>query len=306
VNLHDAESGLHHHHHHGGELSPDRPVWPFLVQSAVLEIFALVELSIGITAHSSALISDSSHMAIDVAIAIASARVIVLLRRPSNEVYTYGYSRADVIMGEFQGLAFIATASVTAWNGVVHLLNPSQVDGPLMVVAAAIGAVASLVLMVVLRRAEHSMTSETGVMHEIQDLSGFAATIAAGFAVWLTGWSRWDAIASFVVVIIMLIHGYRALKQSGRILLEAAPEGIDLEAIKSFIEEHEASPKVVNLHVWSINDDVATMTVHVRVENGVDCHALQLELDEFCRSNFPIQHTTIQTTHWPRANTGQN
>ena len=295
---HDAHSGLHHHHHHhGGELTSERAVWPFVIQGVVLALFAGVELVLGLVAHSAALISDSSHMVIDVAIAIASARVIVLLRRPSNDVYTFGYSRADVIMGELQGVAFIATASVTAWNGVMHLLHPSEVDGPLMIIAAGIGAVASLALMAVLRRAEHSMTAETGVMHEIQDLAGFGATIAAGLAIWLTGWNRWDALASFVVVFVMLMHGYQTLKQSGRILLEAAPEGIDLHAIKSFIEEHESEPKVINLHVWSINDDVATMTVHVRVAEGVDCHSLQLELDNFCRNEFAIQHTTIQTTH---------
>jgi len=99
------------------------------------------------------------------------------------------------------------------------------------------------------------------------------------------------------VVFVMLMHGYQTLKRSGRILLEAVPEGIDPDAIKSFIEAHESEPKVINLHVWSISDDVTTMTAHVRVGEGVDCHSLQSEIDNFCRDKFAIQHTTIQTTH---------
>ena len=73
---HNANSELHHHHHHGGELTPDRAVWPFTAQAMVLGLFAGIELVLGLAAHSAALISDSSHMVIDVAIAIASIRVI--------------------------------------------------------------------------------------------------------------------------------------------------------------------------------------------------------------------------------------
>ena len=239
-------------------------------------------------------------MLIDVGIAAASVWVIYLLRRPSNDAFTFGFNRADVMMAEIQGIAFVVTASLTAWEAFVHLLHPSEVDGPLMVMAASVGALASLGLILVLKRAEHSMTEETGVMHEIQDLAGFLATIAAGFLVWFTGWTRWDACASLVVVVVMLKHGYATLKQSGRILLEATPEGVDLHAIRDFIESDATHPKVINLHVWSINDEVSTMSVHLRVEDGIDCHDLQEKLDRFCKREFHITHTTIQTTHRTR------
>ena len=64
-------------------------------------------------------------------------------------------------------------------------------------------------------------------------------------------------------------------------MLEAVPEGMDPDAIKSFIEAHESEPKKINIHVWSMRDDVTTMTAHVRLAEGVDCHSLQLEIDNF-------------------------
>ena len=70
-----------------------------------------------------------------------------------------------------------------------------------------------MALMAVLRSAAHSVTAKTGLMHEIQDLAGLGATIAAGLAIWLTYRNRWDAIESFVVVLIILMNGY--LTQSG-------------------------------------------------------------------------------------------
>ena len=294
--LHHHHLHDHHHHHHGG-LGAEKKVWPFIVQAVVLGIFAVIEFTLGFFAHSVALVADSFHMLIDVAIAGASAWVITLLRRPSNDVFTYGFSRADVMMAEFQGIAFLITATLTAWEAAHRLLHPSDVDGPIMVIAAAIGAAASLGLLLVLRRTDRSMTGETGIMHEIQDLAGFGATIVAGVLVAVTGWSRWDALASFVVVGVMLTHGYETLKRSGRILLEGAPEGIDLVEIRDFIESDVTKPRVVNLHVWSINDEVSTLAAHVKVAEGVNCHTLQQSLDHFCRQHFGITHTTIQTTH---------
>ena len=298
----DLHEGLHqhhsHHHHHHEGLSAAKKIWPFTVVAVVLSLFAVTEFILGYIAHSVALMADSFHMMIDAGIAIASAWVISLLRRPATGRMTYGYSRSDVIMAEMQGIAFVVTAALTSWEAITKLLHPSgEVDGPIMMVAASIGAIASIALLLVLRQADHSMTEETGVMHEIQDLAGFLATMVAGLLVWVTGWTRWDACASFVVVVVMLSHGYATLKQSGYILLEAAPEAIDLEAIRDFIESDASHPRVINLHVWSMSDEIVTMSAHVKVADGVDCHDLQMKLDEFCREHFNIVHTTIQTTH---------
>ena len=201
------------------------------------------------------------------------------------------------MMAEFQGISFIATAALAGWEGVRRFLNPSPVQGSLVVIASVVGALASLVLLIVLRRADHSMTEEAGLRHEIQDLAGFGATFLAGGMIWITNWSRWDGLASIVVASVMVNHAYVTLKQSGRILLEASPNDIDLNEIRSFIESSEVKPRVINLHVWSINSSINSMTVHIAVAEGTDCHLLQRQLDEHCRAHYSISHTTIQTSH---------
>lgn len=300
----DLDKGLHFHgmsgHSHGHDeeaLTAATGRKPFVIQGAVLSAFMCFEFLIGYLGHSVALMADAFHMLIDVGAAGASIFVISLLRRPENDRYTFGLQRADVIMAESQGLGFLIVAAITVAEGVQRFLHPSTPKGAYMITASIVGALASLFLALILGRAEKTMTSRAGIMHEMQDATGFVLTALAGVLVTVTGWGRWDAVASFFVAILMLRHSYEMLKDSGRILLEATPEGIDLEAIRDFIESHETTARVVNLHVWSISDSLISMSVWLTVADGIDCHVLQGELAEYCQTRFGISHTTIQTMH---------
>jgi len=303
----DLQTGLHFHghhegHHHHGGVSSESAQWPFVVQGMLLAVFMVLEFSLGLIAHSVALVGDSFHMLIDVASAFASAWVISLLRRPASDSHTFAYRRADVLMAQGQGGLFVVMASLTIWEGAHRLVHPEHVNGSLVVIAAVVGMAASLGILWILSRVEraptgHTMTFRANWLHEIQDLSGFTSTAIAGILISLTGFSRWDAIASFVVAGIMLNHARETLKESGEILMESVPDGMNLEDIRSFIESHAARPIVRNLHLWSIDEGFTSMSVHIYLPDGVDCHLLQAELRHYAEGELGIDHVTIEVLH---------
>jgi cobalt-zinc-cadmium efflux system protein len=304
----DLQTGLHfhshheeHHHHHGG-VKAESAQWPFVVQGALLGVFMVLEFALGLLAHSVALVGDSFHMLVDVASAFVSAWVITLLRRPASDSHTFAYRRADVLMAQGQGAVFIVMALLTIWEGVSRLIHPEAVDGPLVIIAAGIGILASLGILSMLRQVQRAAEGETMTfranwLHEIQDLSGFTSTAVAGILIALTGFSRWDSLASFVVAGIMLNHARETLRESGEILMESVPDGMNLEDIRDFIESHAANPIVRNLHLWSIDEGYTSMSVHIFLADGIDCHPLQAELRQYAEGQLGIDHVTIEVLH---------
>jgi len=293
--------GHHVHHHHGG-VKADSNKKPFIFQGTALAIFMFVEFATGFFSHSVALMSDAFHMAVDVVSAFASAWVIGLLRREASPTLTFAYRRADVLMAQAQGALFVVMGILTTWEAIHRLVTPAKVDGPIVTLAALIGISASIAILFVLQRSkkkeEGSMTFEANWRHEIQDLSGFISTAIAGALIAITHISIWDSMASLVVAIIMFTHAWETLKESGEILMESVPDGINLSDVRNFIEAHATKPTIRNLHIWAINEEYTSMSVQIYIEDGVDCHPLQAELREYAEHSLGIDHVTIEALHY--------
>ena len=189
---HNHDEGLHqhnyfesheHHHHDHWTLSSNQLIWPFIVSGVLLLVFLVLELTVGIIGHSLALISDSLHMLIDAATAFISAWVITLLKKPESDAFTFGFKRADVMMAEGQGVLFIVTGATTALEAIQHLIHPSEVRGQLVIIAAAVGIVMSFIIFWITKMSGNSMTTESGIMHAIQDMAGFGSTLVAGILI---------------------------------------------------------------------------------------------------------------------------
>ena len=305
----DFHHGLHAHfgssgHHHHGQVSANSSRAPVIIQGAALSIFMVFELTVGVLAHSVALVGDSFHMLVDVGSAFVSAWVIGLLRRPASDSHTFAYRRADVLMAQGQGVLFVVMALLTVWEGAHRLMRPEKVNGTLVMAAAAIGILASLGILWVLNRSRsNSMTFKANWLHEIQDLSGFLSTAIAGLLVWFSHLYQWDAIASFVVAGIMFSHGWEVLRESGEILMESVPDGMNLETIREFIEGHALRPEIKNLHLWAIDGEYTSMSVQIYLEDEADCHLLQAELHEYADSGLGISHVTVDVMHRPGSST---
>jgi cobalt-zinc-cadmium efflux system protein len=89
------------------------------------------------------------------------------------------------------------------------------------------------------------------------------------------------------------------LRDSGRVLLEAAPEGMDVDEIGRAIAAHPHVENVHDLHVWQINSGFPSLSAHVLVHRGDDCHGIRRELERLLDERFHIEHTTLQVDHAP-------
>jgi cobalt-zinc-cadmium efflux system protein len=127
--------------------------------------------------------------------------------------------------------------------------------------------------------------------------SRIIATAVAGLVILATGFDRADAIATLVVVVLMLYAGYGLLRDSGRIFLEAAPAGLSPAAVGAAMADRPLVCEVHDLHIWEITSGLPAASAHVLVAPGADCHAVRADLEAFLSREYGITHATLQVDH---------
>jgi cobalt-zinc-cadmium efflux system protein len=288
----------HGHHHHGPSADADSR-W-LAVALGIIAAFMVVEVVAGILADSLALLSDAAHMLTDagaIAVALIAAR---LAARPAGGRFTFGLGRAEILSAQGNGATLLVLAGVIAVEAIRRLWSPPDVDGGFVLVVGLLGACVNLAAAAALGRAERrSLNVEGARLHVLTDLFASLGAAAAGAVVLVTGFDRADAIASLLVAALMLASGWRLLRDSGRVLLEGAPEGIDPQAIGLAMAAHPGVVEVHDLHVWEVTSGFPALAAHVLVKPGDDCHGVRRSLQAMVSERFGIEHVTLQVDHAP-------
>jgi cobalt-zinc-cadmium efflux system protein len=259
--------------------------------------FTVVEVVGGLLTGSLALLADAVHMLSDnVAIALALAAVW-LAGKPSTPQRTFGYKRAEVLVALANGVALVALATWIFYAAIRRLDDPPDVLGGWMLAIAGVGVAVNLVTAAVLHRARGGLNVEAAFRHVLADLLGSLGVVAAAGVILVTGRLEADPIAGMLIAVLVLASAWTILRDSTRILLEAAPSGIDTRAVGERLATVPGVVEVHDLHIWTITSGFPALSAHVLVGRGEDCHARRRELESVLRSEFGIEHTTLQVEH---------
>jgi cobalt-zinc-cadmium efflux system protein len=285
-----------HVHAHQVRAGDDRRA--LSVALALIVGFMIAEVVVGILAGSLALLSDAGHMLTDAAAIALSLLAARLARRPAGGAMTYGLGRAEILSAQVNGITLLVLAVLITYEAARRLASPPEVDaGPVLVVALA-GVVVNLAAARVLAGAgRESLNVEGSFRHIVTDLYAFIATAVAAVVILATGFDRADAIASLFVAALMLYSAYVLLRASGRVFLEAAPEGVDVPSIGRALAAEPHVVQVHDLHVWEVTSGFPALSAHVVVERDCDCHAVRAQLERLLAERFDLTHTTLQVEH---------
>ena len=280
-------------HHHGHVRTDDARR---LTLALVLILGLMVgEIVAGVLADSLALLSDAAHMLTDaaaIALALFAAR---LARRPASGDFTFGFRRAEILSAQLNGATLVGLAVLIAVEAIQRLINPPEVAGLTVLLVAIAGIAVNLAATRVLAGSDRrSLNVEGAFQHVLTDLFAFIATAIAGAVILLTDYGRADGIAALVVAALMLRSGYGLLRDSGRVLLEAAPRDLDPEEIGNLLAAQSHVVEVHDLHVWEVTSGMPSLSAHVTVRAGCDVQAHRRKLADLVRDHFGIEHSTLQ------------
>jgi cobalt-zinc-cadmium efflux system protein len=292
-----GRSGDNRHVHGPGPSADGRLLGGAL---ALIVAYMAAEVAIGIAVNSLALLSDAAHMLTDAG-AIGLALVAMrLAARPARGGYTYGLRRAEILSAQANGITLLLLAGLFGYEAIRRLIHPQPVGGLPVLLTALAGVLVNLGAAWLIRRADRrSLNVEGAYQHILTDLAAFIATAIAGVLILTLNLHQADTVASLVVVVLMVRAGVTLVKESSRILLEAAPAGLDPARIGRDMAGQDGVVDVHDLHVWDITSGAPALSAHVIVAPVLDCHRVRIELESLLRERYGLTHTTLQVDHAP-------
>ena len=282
-----------HQHEHGPS---DRRLLALAL--AVLGVFMVAEVVLGILAHSLALLADAGHMLTD-----ASALALALFASwaaglPVRGRWTFGFARAEILAAQANGITLLVIALLILYSAVRRLVDPPDVEGTIVAAVALGGMAVNLgVLRILARARRESLNIRGAYLHVATDLLAFVGTAVAGGLIVLTGWDRFDPLASLLVAALMLGAAVSLLRESTRIFLEGAPSSVLPADVGQAIAGYEGVVETHDLHVWTVTSGFPALSAHVLVEREADCHRIRIELEQMLQERFGVEHSTLQVEH---------
>ncbi|SMQ73069.1 cobalt-zinc-cadmium efflux system protein [Devosia lucknowensis] len=297
---HDHAGHDHTHHDHAGHShapkvsrSNERAV---LIGLCLTGSFMIAELVGGYLSGSLALIADAGHMLTDTVALFLAWLGFRLGSRAADARRSFGYSRLEVLAGLLNALTLFGLVGWITWEAVQRLFRPEDVLAGPMLAVAVLGLIVNLVVFRILSRADSDHVNIKGaLLHVLGDLLGSVGAIAAAVIIWLTGWMPIDPILSVLVSLLILRSAWTLLTRTFNILMEGAPDGVELETLKAdLLATVPGLANVGHLHVWSLSSGQTMATLEIAVATGAEPAAVAKEVKQNLAKKHDIGHATVE------------
>lgn len=262
---------------------------------AITGSFMVVEAAVGVWSGGLALIADATHMLADTAALGLAFFASSWAARPRTAKSTFGHRRAEVLAAFANGIALGITSVWIVVEAIDRWRSPHDIRAVPMLVTALAGLLVNAAVAGILTKAkEDSINVRAALAHVLMDALGSLAASLAAVCVLLFGINRADAVMSVGIAALVFYTGWRVLRETVAILLEAAPAHIDVEAVGKAILECRGVAGLHDLHVWRISDRFDALTVHVTLATGA--HGVEVSRDVALRlrNQFGLEHVTVQ------------
>jgi cobalt-zinc-cadmium efflux system protein len=162
---------------------------------------------------------------------------------------------------------------------------------------AVLGLVVNVIAFAILHGGGHKddLNLRGALWHVAGDMLGSVAAILAAVLILWQGWYIADPLLSILVAGLALFGGIRIARESGHILIEGTPEG--LEATKIIADLKANVPGVANVshvHAWTLTESRPLVTLEVTLAAGAAGEAVRRAVKERLAHAFGASHATVE------------
>lgn len=280
----------------------------------IITAYMFVEAIGGWLTGSLALLSDAGHMLSDAVALGATLMAFRIGEKTATHEKTFGYKRFEILVASVNGATLIIIALMIFYEAIKRFNSPPEIATQGMLIVATIGMLVNILVAWLMHRSssgaknhEHSHSSnnapepanlnmQSAYLHVLSDLMGSVAAIVAALLMMSFGWIWADALASVIVAVLIIISGYRVVRDSVHILMEGTPVGVSLIDVEQQLLAHSQVQQVHDLHVWSITSGLNALSCHVVVDGDMsisEASVLIADLEQRLLA-LSIHHATIQ------------
>jgi len=281
---------LHQHSFEVDKISHTR----FIMGIAINFLFIGIEIFYGWVANAGLLVAEAFHHFGDILSIIFSWIATIVAQTNYKEGYTYGYRRANILLGVLNvGLLFMVGVRLI-YEGIESLFENKQVDGEKILILAMIGiGVNYFTAWLFYKGRDKDLNIQNTYYHFMLDAMVTLGVVIAGGVIWWTKWYWLDGLVTCVVAVVIMYNARYVFKGAFLLLLDAAPPSINVKEINDYLVHYPQVKEVKNLRIWGISTTENALTVHIFTSEKTDSDFV-LKLQSGLKSHFDISHVTIQ------------
>ena len=293
-------------HHHAAAL--EDTTGPRLLITLVLNlIIPSAQIVGGLYANSMALLSDATHNFSDFAAILIAYVAHVIGKRGASVHNTFGYRRVEVMAALINVVILFAASVFIVLEAIERFLHPHGVLASVVIWLACVGIAGNGFSAWLLHRgSEHNLNMRGAFLHMLGDFLTSVGVLVSGIILLYRPWVWLDPLLSLLIVSFILKSCWTILKSATGILMNATPQGIDIETIKTYLEDISGVRGVHYLHVWNISSASVAFSCHVQVADQLvsDTAGLSERIRQGLYTKFGIDHPILQFETGPCGNGG--
>lgn len=283
---------IHHHHHHN-EVT-QKSVKLLILSFAINMLLSVAEIIGGIISGSVSLIGDALHNTSDAFSILIAVIAFKIGNKKASAKYTYGFKRAEIIGGFVNLILLFISGCYLLVEGIERLINPQQIDGLLIIWISVLALIIdALTAKISHHDAHHNSNMKMVFIHNLADAFGSIGVIISGLCIIWFDLYRVDGIVALIIAFYMIFQSVVSFPQIVNILMNAAPDNIDIEQVKNSLLAIKNIKNVHHLHLWCISEHNVAIECHIESDNNdIIVDATQLLKDKFgiTHCNFQVEN----------------
>jgi len=259
--------------------------------------FVIIEAGAGIFANSLALLTDAAHNLTDVIALGLSWFALRLTSQPANAQKTYGYHRAGILAALLNSTTLVLISLGIFYEAYRRFMNPPDVQSGVLIGVGLLAVIVNLVTALLVHRgSEYDLNLRSAFVHLMGDVLSTVGAVIAGVIIYFTNANWLDPLVSVLIGFLILYNAWGILRETVDILLESTPRDLDMKKMVRDITGVDGVLGVHDLHVWSLTQNLRTMSAHILTEDiSVSAGAkIQGRINELVYHRYNIAHATLQ------------
>jgi len=257
--------------------------------------FVAAEVVAGLMSSSLALLADAGHNLSDVLALLLAWGAAVLAKRAPTGRRTYGLRKATILASLANAVMLLVAVGVIVSESARRLMHPEGIGTTIVMATAGIGVVINTATaLLFFRDRDHDINVRGAFLHMAGDAAVSLAVVIGAGVIAATGLLWVDPALSLLISAFIILGTWSLLRDSVDMALDAAPRGIDVAKVQSWLEARPGVAEVHDLHIWAMSTTETALTAHlIRPANG-DCDTFLHDTCEGLAARFNIGHATLQ------------
>ncbi|AOD24902.1 cation transporter (plasmid) [Rhodococcus sp. p52] len=290
-------------HGHGHGLSPaqatsasGRHVRRLWIAVALGLVTFVLQVVVGLSTSSLALLSDSAHVFTDVfGVLMAVTAITVAQRARTRPDRTFGLYRTEVFAALLNALLLFGVALWILYEALQRLSAPPEVPGLPVTIVAVVGLTMNVISFLLLRAgAKESINVRGAYLEVLADMLGSVGVLISGVVTIVFGWRYADPLIGVAIGLFVLPRAYNLGRHAIGILLQQAPKSIDITEVNAALNALPGVHESHDLHVWTLTSGMEVASAHLVIESDADSTAVLAAAQTLLAERFGLEHATLQ------------